>query len=236
MNQPKGYVSFVLHAHLPFVHHPESENYLEEQWLFEAISETYIPLLLSYQKLVEEGVDFRITMTMTPPLLEMLASPLLQERYIKYLKKHIELCEKEVKRTVYDERVNKLSHYYLDRYSNDLHIFRDVYQCNLITGFKHFQDLGVLEIITCGATHGYFPILYVNENTVRAQIGVGVQTYEKYFGRKPRGIWLPECGYVPEADKYLREFGIQYIITESHGILYADPAPIYRNVCPYCIS
>ena len=236
MNQPKGYVSFVLHAHLPFVHHPESENYLEEQWLFEAISETYIPLLLSYQKLVEEGVDFRITMTMTPPLLEMLASPLLQERYIKYLKKHIELCEKEVKRTVYDERVNRLSHYYLDRYSNDLHIFRDVYQCNLITGFKHFQDLGVLEIITCGATHGYFPILYVNENTVRAQIGVGVQTYEKYFGRKPRGIWLPECGYVPEADKYLREFGIQYIITESHGILYADPAPIYRNVCPYCIS
>ena len=236
MNQPKGYVSFVLHAHLPFVHHPESENYLEEQWLFEAISETYIPLLLSYQKLVEEGVDFRITMTMTPPLLEMLASPLLQERYIKYLKKHIELCEKEVKRTVYDERVNRLSHYYLDRYSNDLHVFQDVYQCNLITGFKHFQGLGVLEIITCGATHGYFPILYVNENTVRAQIGVGVQTYEKYFGRKPRGIWLPECGYVPEADKYLREFGIQYIITESHGILYADPAPIYRNVCSYCIS
>ena len=124
MNQPKGYVSFVLHAHLPFVHHPESENYLEEQWLFEAISETYIPLLLSYQKLVEEGVDFRITMTMTPPLLEMLASPLLQERYIKYLKKHIELCEKEVKRTVYDERVNRLSHYYLDRYSNDLHVFQ----------------------------------------------------------------------------------------------------------------
>ena len=70
--QPKGYVSFVLHAHLPFIHHPESENYLEEQWLFEAISETYIPLLLTFQKLVEEGVDFRITMSMTPPLLNML--------------------------------------------------------------------------------------------------------------------------------------------------------------------
>ncbi len=232
MNQPKGYVSFVLHAHLPFVHHPESENYLEEEWLYEAISETYIPLLLSFQKLVEEGVDFRITMTMTPPLLEMLASPLLQKRYIKYLKKHIELCEKEVKRTVYDERVNRLSHYYLDRYTNDLHIFKDVYNCNIITGFKHFQELGVLEIITCGATHGYFPILYVNENTVKAQIGVGVQTYEKHFGRKPRGIWLPECGYVPEADKYLKEFGIEYIITESHGILYADPAPIYGTFAP----
>ena len=83
---------------------------------------------------------------------------------------------------------------------------------------------------------GYFPILYTNEKSVRAQIGVGVQTYEKYFGRRPRGIWLPECGYVPEADKYLKEFGIEYIITESHGILYANPTPVYRYLCTYCFS
>lgn len=232
MNQEKGYVSFVLHAHLPFVHHPESEDYLEEEWLYEAISETYIPLLTNFKKLEEEGVDFRITMSLTPPLLSMLDNKLLQKRYIKYLKKHIELSEKEVKRTANDERLNKLSKYYLERYSNDLHIFKDIYNCNLIDGFKYFQDIGVLEIITCGATHGYFPILYVNEKTVKAQIAVGVQTYEKYFGRKPRGIWLPECGYVPEADKYLKEFGIQYIITESHGILYADPTPVYGTYAP----
>ncbi len=91
---------------------------------------------------------------------------------------------------------------------------------------------GKLEIITCGATHGYFPILYVNEKTIRAQIAVGVQTYEKYFGKKPRGIWLPECGYIPECDKYLKEFGIEYIITESHGILYASPTPIYGTFAP----
>ncbi len=229
---PKGYVSFVLHAHLPFIHHPESKDYLEEQWLFEAISETYIPLLLNFQKLVEENIDFRITMSMTPPLLNMLDNHLLQQRYIEYLKTHIELAEKEIKRTTYDERVNRLSHYYYDRYSNDLHVFHDIYNDNIIQGFKHFQDLGVLEIITCGATHGYFPILYVNEKTIRAQIGIGVQTYEKYFGKKPRGIWLPECGYVPESDKYLKEFGIEYIITESHGILYANPTPIYGTLSP----
>ena len=232
MNEPKGYVSFVLHAHLPFIHHPESENYLEEQWLFEAISETYIPLLLNFQKLVEEKVDFRITMSMTPPLLNMLSNKLLQKRYIKYLKKHIELAKKETQRTTYDSRINELSYYYLDRYTNDLHVFHDIYKDNIINGFKHFQDLGILEIITCGATHGYFPILYLTEQTVKAQIAVGVQTYEKHFGRKPRGIWLPECGYVPEADKYLKEFGIEYIITESHGILYADPAPIYGTLSP----
>ena len=230
--QKKGYVSFVLHAHLPFIHHPESNDYLEESWLYEAISETYIPLLKNFKKLVDEGVNFRITMSMTPPLLSMLDNKLLQQKYINYLENLIELSEKEIKRTTFNEKMNNLSKYYYERYSEDLRLFRDEFKCDLISQFKHFQDIGVLEIITCGATHGYFPILYVNEKTVRAQIAVGVQTYERYFGKKPRGIWLPECGYVPEADKYLREFGVDYAIVESHGVLYANPTPIYGTLAP----
>ena len=228
----KGYVNFVLHAHLPYIHHPESEDYLEESWLFEAISETYIPLLMNFKRLVDENVKFRVTMTMTPPLLNMLDNSLLQERYIQYLKEHIELCKKEIDRTKYEPRLNSLSYYYYERYSNDLRLFRDEYKCNLIPAFKELQDKGFIEIITCGATHGFFPILYVNEKTVRAQIAVGVQTYERFFGRRPRGIWLPECGYVPEADKYLREFGIEFAIVESHGILYAEPVPLYGTYAP----
>ena len=230
--QKKGYVSFVLHAHLPFIHHPESNDYLEESWLYEAISETYIPLLKNFKKLVDEGVNFRITMSMTPPLLSMLDNKLLQQKYINYLENLIELSDKEIKRTTFNEKMNNLSKYYYERYSEDLRLFRDEFKCDLISQFKHFQDIGVLEIITCGATHGYFPILYVNEKTVRAQIAVGVQTYERYFGKKPRGIWLPECGYVPEADKYLREFGVDYAIVESHGVLYANPTPVYGTLAP----
>ncbi len=230
--QKKGYVSFVLHAHLPFIHHPESNDYLEESWLYEAISETYIPLLKNFKKLVDEGVDFRITMSLTPPLLSMLDNKLLQQKYINYLEQLIELSEKEIKRTTFNEKMNNLSKYYYEKYSEDLRLFKDEFKCDLISQFKHFQDIGVLEIITCGATHGYFPILYVNEKTVRAQIAVGVQTYERYFGKKPRGIWLPECGYVPEADKYLREFGLDYAIVESHGVLYANPTPIYGTFAP----
>lgn len=230
--QKKGYVSFVLHAHLPFIHHPESDDYLEESWLYEAISETYLPLLKYFKMLVDEKVNFRITMSMTPPLLSMLSSKLLQQKYIKYLENLIELSEKEIQRTTFNEKMNNLSKYYFYRYSEDLRLFRDVFKCDIISQFKHFQDIGVLEIITCGATHGYFPILYVNEKTVRAQIAVGVQTYERFFGRKPRGIWLPECGYVPEADKYLREFGLEYAIVETHGVLFANPTPIYGTFAP----
>ena len=83
--QKKGYVSFVLHAHLPFIHHPESDDYLEESWLYEAISETYITLLQNFKKLVDEVVDFIITMSITPTLLSMLDNELLHKKYINYL-------------------------------------------------------------------------------------------------------------------------------------------------------
>ena len=124
--QKKGYVSFVLHAHLPFIHHPESDDYLEESWLYEAISETYLPLLKYFKMLVDEKVNFRITMSMTPPLLSMLDSKLLQQKYIKYLENLIELSEKEIKRTTFNQKINNLSHYYFERYSEDFY-FTPIY-------------------------------------------------------------------------------------------------------------
>jgi len=35
----QGYLALVLHAHLPFVRHPEHERFLEEDWFFEAMTE-----------------------------------------------------------------------------------------------------------------------------------------------------------------------------------------------------
>jgi len=81
----KGHVAIVLHAHLPFVRHPEHKDFLEERWLFEAISETYLPLIQCFESLLDEGIDFRVTMSLTPPLLTMLTDTLLQNRYIDHL-------------------------------------------------------------------------------------------------------------------------------------------------------
>ena len=78
----KGYLSIVLHGHLPYVRHPEHEDFLEEDWFYEAITETYLPLLKVFEGLVNDGVDFRLTMSITPTLASMFIDPLLQERYI----------------------------------------------------------------------------------------------------------------------------------------------------------
>src|SRR3989338_1811025 len=104
----KGYLSIILHAHLPYVRHPEHERFLEEEWLYEAITETYIPLIQAFDALVRDGVDFRITMSLTPTLLSMLTDHLLQTRYVRHLERLIQLSEKEMERTQNDARFRPL--------------------------------------------------------------------------------------------------------------------------------
>ena len=59
----EGYLMLVLHAHLPYIRHPEDPGIMEERWLFEAITESYVPLIRTFEKLVKDGVDFKITMS-----------------------------------------------------------------------------------------------------------------------------------------------------------------------------
>jgi 1,4-alpha-glucan branching enzyme len=233
----KAYLCLVLHAHLPFVRHPEEENFLEENWLYEAITETYIPLIQVFEKLVEDHVDFRVTMSLTPTLASMLQDELLQNRYIRHINKLIELAEKEVQRTGYDPKYHSLALMYYGKFTEARDIFVDRYKKDLVSAFKKFQDLGYLEILASCATHGFLPILSVNPSDAQAQVKVGVDHYKKTFGRDPLGFWLPECGYTPGVDNFLAEAGIKYFFVDSHGIINADPAPRHSVYAPlYCPS
>ena len=99
MGEEKGYLALVLHAHLPFIKHPEYPDFLEEDWFYEAMVETYIPLLNVFENLTEEGTDFRLTMSLTPPLCNMMEDPLLISRFRHYLNQRVELSQKEINRT-----------------------------------------------------------------------------------------------------------------------------------------
>jgi 1,4-alpha-glucan branching enzyme len=233
MSEVNGYLSLVLHAHLPYIRHPEHEEFLEEDWLFEAMTETYIPLLDAYDRLVNEEVDFRVTMSVTPPLAEMLADPLLQSRYERNLCKYLELAEKELHRTKKKShaKFHEAAQMHYDIIQRSLRLFRDTYKRNLVDGFKRFQDEGVLEIITCCATHGFLPLM-TTPNAARAQIRIAKTNYEKHFGRSPRGIWLAECGYDIGIDEYLQESGIRFFFVDTHGVLFGTPRPKFGVYAP----
>jgi 1,4-alpha-glucan branching enzyme len=227
----QGHLSLVLHAHLPFVRHPEHERFLEENWLFEAITETYIPLIQVMDGWLRDEMETRLTMTLSPTLCAMLLDPLLQDRYVRHLERLTELAEKETFRTHWDPQVHALAQMYLRR----LHGTRDTYFSygrNVVGAFRKFQELEKLEILTCGATHAVLPLLANHPPSVRAQILVARDHYRSCFGRDPRGFWLPECAYAEGVEPFLQEANIRWFITDTHGVLYARPRPRYGVYAP----
>lgn len=233
MGQEKGYLALVLHAHLPFIKHPEYPDFLEEDWFYEAMVETYLPLLNVFENLTAEGVDFRLTMSVTPPLCNMMSDPLLIDRFKHYLRQRVELSEKELTRTQGTD-FSAVARMYYDKFRRLQDLFENVYHCHVLEGFKKFQDMGKLEIITCGATHGYLPLM-VHKESVNAQVKIAANDYRLRFGKSPRGIWLGECAYNPGDDKFLRDEGIRFFFMESHGILHGTPRPKYGIYAPvYC--
>src|SRR5881628_2414858 len=196
-------LAFVLHAHLPFVRHPAHEDFLEERWLAEAITETYIPLLEVLGALERDRVPTRLTLSLSPPLLAMLADHLLRTRYLRHLDRLVELAEKEERRTRTDERFHGVAEMYLARFCRARTIFLEEWGGDLIAAFRSYQERGLLEIITCAATHGFLPLLAVTPGAVRAQI-----------------------------EAALARAGVRYFFVDTHGIAHATPRPVYGVYAP----
>jgi len=228
----KGYLALVLHAHLPYVRHPEHDDFLEEDWFYEAAVETYIPLLTVFQSLVRDGVRLRMTLSLSPTLTAMLTDPLLQDRLARYLNKLVDLSGREIDRTAQDPTFNPLARMYHQRFLDARALVIDRYGGNLVTGFRELMEAGHLDILTCGATHGYLPLMNQDGWAARGQIQTAVQWHEQVLGRPPRGIWLPECGYEPAFDEILKDAGLEYFVLDTHGLLHASPRPKYGVFAP----
>lgn len=227
----KGYLSLLLHAHLPFVRHPEHAKFLEENWFFEAVTETYVPLLWALESWVKDGMRAPVTLTLSPTLCSMLLDPLLQSRYRAHLEGVIDLAEKETHRTLWEKPLHELAVFYFERF-RDVRAYFDHCEGNLVARFRKLQDDGYIEIATCAATHALLPLLADHVPSIRAQVLVARDHYRECFGRDPEGIWLPECAYVPGVEPVLCEAGLRWFATETHGIMQARPEPRYGIFAP----
>jgi 1,4-alpha-glucan branching enzyme len=228
----QGYLVLVLHAHLPFVRHPEHEDFLEESWLYEAVLESYIPLLWALERLSDEEVPYRLTLSLSPTLVAMLNDPLLRARFVRQLERLVELAEREVLRTEYLPELHETALFYRDRFRLALRDYEERWQRDLAGAFRRLAATGCLELITCAATHGYLPLLAANPLAVQAQVRVATAEHTRTFGALPRGFWLPECGFYPGVDRVLADAGVHYSFLESHALEHAVPRPRYGVFAP----
>jgi 1,4-alpha-glucan branching enzyme len=219
-----GYLALVLHAHLPFVRHPEHDEFLEEDWLFEAITESYIPLLAMMERLGRDDVPFRLTMTVTPTLCAMLQDPLLRDRYARYLDRLVSLAERELGRTRDDERLRGLAEFYHEHFRQSRERFFQ-WNCDLPAILRRLRDEGCLELAASAATHALLPLLQQAPEAVRAQVFLGCDSYREIFQADPAGFWLPECAYYPGLENILREANLRWFIIDAHGLMFGQPRP-----------
>lgn len=227
----RGYIAIVLHAHLPFIRHPEYENCYEERWLFEAITECYLPLVQVMRGWLKDGISARLTISISPTLCAMLRDPVLQARYERYLTGLIELAENEIRRTWFEPGYNKLAKFYRNRFEMLYSLFNECRR-DLVQELKRLRDAGLVEIITTAATHAILPLLVKHPPSLRAQVMIGRDIYRENFGVDPVGFWLPECAYAPEIEPVLRKACIRWVILDTHGALNSVPKPLYGVYAP----
>lgn len=239
----------VLHSHMPYVlSHGKSPHGTD--WLFESAAECYLPLLDALDRLLAQDVKPRWTINITPILAEQLDDPAFKAGFEEYCREKIEFAKGDGERfsAEGDLRMVGLAAMWERLYSRALNQFQNKW-CRSINGaWKYFQEQGSIELITCGATHGYFPLLVDDEN-VSAQVKLAVETHTARFGKRPRGIWLPECAYRPAytwkaptddeapkprhaVDDFLRENGVEFFFVDSHMIRGGEPLGTYWQKFP----
>ena len=253
MSKPLGSFNFVLHSHIPYVlAHGISPHGTD--WLSEAAAECYLPLLDVCNTLIAEGISPKITVGLTPVLVEQLADPWFKDEFASYLKQHVEQASADQRefRASGNYHQAYLARFWEDWYADRLASFEAIPERDIIGAFKRFQDDGHVEIISSSATHGYSPLLS-EDATIQAQVKTGIDSYVRHFGRRPVGYWLPECGYRPRyewrtpnvadsatdqqqpyrlrkgVEEFLAENGIRYFFADSQLLQGTEGLGVYGD-------
>ena len=226
-----AHLSIVLHAHLPFIRHPEHDYHLEEMWFYEAMHETYLPLLQMLDRLEKDDISGAMTLSLSAPLLAMMGDYLLRERFIAHLDRLVDFCESEVARTKDDARLEEVATFYHRRFTGLREYFVDELNGDVIGAFRHHGATKRLELMTCVGTHPILPFLATDAGK-RAQLRVGLDHFEACFGERPRGVWIAECAFAPGVDRILADEGISFSCLEEVAITCAESAPIYGTYSP----
>lgn len=217
---------FVLHAHLPWVRHAQHDDFAEERWLHEAIGECYLPLLARLRSLADEGVPFRLSLSVTPTLASMLDDALLRTRFERWSARLERLAARELARARGEGRraeARALGHAL--RGVTEARATWDAIGGDVLSAFGDLARRGHVELLASAATHAFLPGFVPAPRIARAQLQLGALHHRLTFGVAPRAIWLPECGWAPSLDGALAAAGLVATVLDAHGLSNATPRP-----------
>jgi 1,4-alpha-glucan branching enzyme len=210
-------LSLVLNLHVPLIRHPRLSQSTEEQWFFETLSETCLPLLAVLDRLDADRVPFRLALSLSPTLCHLLGDETLRERYLEYTTRQLDFGERELGRL--SGELGALARFYYDQAVERRFLYLERYGGDLLGVFDRYQKKGRLELLSTAATHAFLPFYVSSPEALQAQIEVALASYRHRFGRAPQGFWLPEMGWTAGLGEYLRAYNFAYTLVEPHALL-----------------
>ncbi|MDR2784161.1 MAG: DUF1957 domain-containing protein, partial [Treponema sp.] len=218
-------ISLVINAHIPWIVHDPAH----ERSVFESISETYLPLLEAFDRLDADRVPFHMGLSISPALCCLLSESRVQARYLEYMTTRIEFGRKEVERTAVlrgesGERLHKLAKRYYDEAVERRIQFTERYEKNILKIFQYYQKKGNLEMLATAATHAFLPLYVSKQESVQAQIETAISASRLHFGKHPMGFYLPELGWMPEIDAFIRAYNFGYTVCDTHALVLGKPS------------
>src|SRR5438105_4881757 len=156
---PQGYFTFVLHSHLPYVRRAGRWPHSEEM-IHEALAETYLPLLVALDQLRDEGVNPRLTIGLTPILLEQIGDRDVLDSFEAYLDAEVAASTKDSQRfRTGQPKMADLADFYRGFYESTKGAFVERYGRDVVGQFRRLCRDGNLDVLTSAATHGYLPLM-----------------------------------------------------------------------------
>jgi 1,4-alpha-glucan branching enzyme len=224
---PAKNLVLVVVGHQGYIRHTDDQKDYGPQndFLFTAISGTYLPLLNLFKRLESDSVPFKLSLVLSAPLCTLLDDPVIQLQYIEWLDRRIALGQKELRRCDGNDDLTAAANACLVQARKDKIDFTEVYEQKLLPRFAEYARKGCIELLATAGTYAFLPHYADMPEILNGQVETGLYAHRHFFGTVPEGFWLPYMGYVPGVENVLRSYGLAYTILDTHGFLFSEHAP-----------
>jgi 1,4-alpha-glucan branching enzyme len=204
-----GTLCLVLHSHLPYLAH-HGRWPVGEEWLYQAWAHSYLPVLDVLERLGREGRRELVTLGVTPVLAAQLDDPHCLRGLHDWLGGWLLRAHSAA------PRLPDLAADEHRRASRALELFETRWRHGASPLLRGLADGGVVELLGGPATHPFGPLL---DEDVRAfALDVGLADVALRTGRRPHGVWAPECGYAPGMEAGFAAAGVGHLVVDGPAL------------------